>query len=252
VNGGRLDGRVAIVTGGGRHLGRAYSLALADQGCAVVVADIVDASPVAGEIAARGARAHPVHVDVTDPGSVERMAKVTAKLFGRIDVLVNNAGYFKDTKKGPWHQIDLAEWDRAFDVNVRGLWLCCRAVFPYMREQRYGKIINIGSNTVWKGSPPGFLHYISSKSAVLGLTRSLARELGEFNISVNTLCPDYIPDQEQLARFPEADAFVIGQRVFKRTETPEDMVGAMVFLAGPGSDFITGQSILVNGGVWFQ
>ncbi len=249
---GSLEGRVAIVTGGGRHLGRAYSLALAREGAAVVVADILDASPVVGEIESSGGRALTVNLDVTDRDSTEAMARQAVNRFGRIDVLVNNAGYFKQTKKGPWFDIELDEWDRAFDVNVRGLWLCCRAVFPAMRGQRYGKIINIGSNTVWKGSPGGFLHYISSKSSIIGLTRALAREVGEYNICVNLLAPDYIPDEEQMRLYPEADRFVVSQRVFKRTETPEDMLGALVFLAGPGSDFVTGQALLVNGGVWFD
>ena len=249
---GSLEGRVAIVTGGGRHLGRAYSMALAGDGASVVVADIIDPAPVVAEIASGGGRALAVDLDVTDRDSTEALARRTLEEFGRIDVLVNNAGYFKQTVRGPWFDIEQDEWDRAFDVNVRGLWLCCRAVFPAMRDQRYGKIVNIGSNTVWKGSPPGFLHYISSKSSIIGLTRALAREVGEFGICVNLLAPDYIPDEEQLRLYPEADQFVIGQRVFKRTETPEDMLGALLFLAGPGSDFVTGQALLVNGGVWFH
>jgi NAD(P)-dependent dehydrogenase (short-subunit alcohol dehydrogenase family) len=225
---------------------------LARAGAAVVVADIADATPVAEEIAAEGGRAAAVPVDVTDPASTEAMAAFTAERFGRIDVLVNNAGYFKQVQRGAWDQIDLEEWDRAFAINVRGVWLCCRAVVPYMRRQRYGKIINIGSNTVWKGGPPGFLHYISSKSAINGLTRALAREVGDHNICVNTLCPDFVPDEEMLRTEPERDQVVVQQRVLKRTQTPEDMIGAVTFLAGPGSDFITGQSFLVNGGVWFQ
>jgi 3-oxoacyl-[acyl-carrier protein] reductase len=247
-----LQGKVAIVSGAGRHLGRAYSLALAEAGASVVVADVIDGAPVAEEIVRGGGQAIAVLADVTDRTSTESMAAAALERFERIDVLVNNAGYFKQTKKGPWNEIDLDEWDRAFEVNVRGLWLCCRAVFPTMRRQRYGKIINIGSNTVWKGSPPGFLHYIASKSSLIGLTRALAREVGEFNICVNLLAPDYIPDEEQLRLYPEADEFVVSQRVFKRTEAPEDMLGALVFLAGPGSDFVTGQSLLVNGGVWFN
>jgi NAD(P)-dependent dehydrogenase (short-subunit alcohol dehydrogenase family) len=247
-----LDGRVAIVTGGGRHLGRAYARALAAAGASVIVADIMDATPVADEIRSDGGSAEAVRLDVTDPASTEAMAAFAVERFGRIDVLLNNAGYFKQTQRGPWHEIDLDEWNLAFDVNVRGVWLCCKAVFPHMKEQRYGKIINIGSNTVWKGSPGNFLHYISSKSAIIGLTRALAREVGEFGICVNLLAPDYIPDQEQLRLAPEADEFVISQRVLKRTETPEDMLGAVLFLAGPGSDFVTGQSLLVNGGVWFN
>ena len=246
-----LEGRVAIVTGGSRHLGRTYSLALAEAGAAVVVADLADATSVADEIRDAGGEAVSVRVDVTDLASTEDMARAAAERFGRVDVLLNNAGWFKQAFRGPWTEIDVEEWDRSFAVNVRGVWLCCRAVVPYMRKQGSGKIINIGSNTVWKGTK-GFLHYVSAKSAIVGLTRALAREVGADGISVNTLCPDYIPDAEMLDAVPEADAFVVGQRVFQRTEVPEDMIGAAVFLAGPGSDFITGQSLLVNGGVVFQ
>jgi NAD(P)-dependent dehydrogenase (short-subunit alcohol dehydrogenase family) len=246
-----LEGRVAIVTGGYRHLGRTYALALAGAGAAVVVADLADATPVADEIRAMGGSAEAVRVDVTDPASTEEMARRAADRFGRIDIIVNNAGWFKQAFRGSWTAIDVDEWDRSFAVNVRGVWLCCRAVVPFMRRQGSGKIINIGSTTVWKGTA-GFLHYVSAKSAILGLTRALAREVGDSGISVNTLCPDYIPDEEMLAAVPETDAFVVGQRVFHRTEVPEDMIGAVVFLAGPGSDFITGQSLLVNGGVAFH
>jgi NAD(P)-dependent dehydrogenase (short-subunit alcohol dehydrogenase family) len=246
-----LEGRVAIVTGGSRHLGRTYALALAEAGAAVLVADLADATSVAEEIRSTGGSAEAVRVDVTDLSSTEEMAQRAVDRFGRVDVLLNNAGWFKQAFRGSWTDIDVDEWDRSFAVNVRGVWLCCRAVVPFMRRQGSGKIINIGSNTVWKGTA-GFLHYVAAKSAILGLTRALAREVGDSGISVNTLCPDYIPDEEMLAAVPEADAFVVGQRVFQRTEMPEDMIGAVVFLAGPGSDFITGQSLLVNGGVVFQ
>jgi NAD(P)-dependent dehydrogenase (short-subunit alcohol dehydrogenase family) len=248
---GSLDGRVSIVTGGARGIGRAYCLGLADQGSAVVVADMVDGQPVVDEVESQGGKALALHVDVSDEESTKAMARSAVERFGRIDVLVNNAAYFKQVKRGPFHELDVEEWDRAFHVNVRGAWLCCRAVHPYMKEQRYGKIINISSNTAWKGVP-GFLHYVTSKSALTGLTRSLARELGDDNIAVNTVAPDFIPDENMLkARGSHSDE-VIAQRAFKRMQVPEDMVGTIVFLAGPGSDFVTGQSLLVNGGAYFQ
>ena len=248
---GQLDGRVAVVTGAGRHLGRAYALGLAAEGATVVAADIIDAAPVAAEIAAAGGSAAAVFTDVTDGGAARAMAAFAADRFGRIDVLVNNAGWFKRAWRGAWTDIDVEEWDRAFAVNVRGTWLACAAVVPHMRSRGYGKIINIGSNTVWKGTA-GFLHYVSAKAAIIGLTRALAREVGGDGICVNMLCPDYVPDAEMLMAEPERDAFVIGQRVLKRTEVPDDMLGALAFLAGPGSDFVTGQSLLVNGGVAFN
>ena len=248
---GILDGRVSIVTGGARGIGRAYCLGLAAEGSAVVVADLVDGTPVVEEIEAAGGKAIAVHTDVSDPASTEALARAAAEHFSRIDVLVNNAAYFKQVKRGPFEELDVDEWDRAFHVNVRGVWLCCRAVYPAMKEQRYGKIINVSSNTVWKGVP-WFLHYVASKSALLGLSRALAREVGEHNIAVNTIAPDLIPDEEMLTTRATEHEMVIGQRVFKRTQTAEDMVGVVVFLAGPGSDFITGQSFLVNGGAHFQ
>ena len=248
---GSLDGRVSIVTGGARGIGRAYCLGMAAEGSAVVVADLVDGQPVVVEIEAGGGKAIAVHADVSDEASKQAMARATLEQFGRIDVLVNNAAYFKQVKRGPFDQLDVEEWDKAFQVNVRGAWLCCRAVYPYMKEQRYGKIINISSNTVWKGVP-GFLHYVTSKAALTGLTRSLAREVGDDNIAVNTVAPDFIPDEDMLKTRGSHSDEVIAQRAFKRMQVPEDMIGIIVFLAGPGSDFITGQSFLVNGGAHFQ
>ena len=248
---GSLDGRVSIVTGGAQGIGRAYCLGLAAEGSAVVVADLLDGSPVVSEIEANGGNALAVQVDVADPASTEAMAAAAVERFERVDALVNNAAYFKQARRGPFDQIGVDEWDRAFAVNVRGTWLCCRAVHPQMRKQGYGKIVNVSSNTPYKGVP-GFLHYTSSKSAIIGLTRALAREVGGDGIAVNTIAPDLIPDEEMArTRATEAE-IVIRQRCFQRTQTPEDMVGIVVFLAGPGSDFITGQSFLVNGGALFQ
>ena len=248
---GSLDGRVSIVTGGARGIGRAYCLGLASEGSDVVVADMADGAAVVGEIEAAGGKAIAVQADVSSEGSTKAMARAAAEHFGRIDLLVNNAAYFKQVKRGPFDEIDVDEWDKAFHVNVRGAWLCCRAVYPFMKEQHSGKIINISSNTVWKGVP-GFLHYVTSKAALTGLTRSLAREVGDDNIAVNTVAPDFIPDEDMLkARGSHADE-VIAQRAFKRMQVPQDMVGIVVFLAGPASDFITGQSFLVNGGAHFQ
>jgi NAD(P)-dependent dehydrogenase (short-subunit alcohol dehydrogenase family) len=248
---GSLDGRVAIVTGGARGIGRAYCLGLAAEGASVAVADLSSADGVVREIEEGGGTAIAVPVDVSDLESTEAMARATAEAFGRIDVLVNNAAYFKDVQRGPFDQIEVEEWDRAFAVNVRGAWLCARAVFPYMRDQGSGKIINIASNTVWKGVT-GFLHYVTSKAALVGMTRSLAREVGDHNIAVNTVAPDFIPDEDMLQTRGAHDEEVIAQRAFKRRQVPEDMVGTVVYLSGPGSDFVTGQSILVNGGAWFQ
>lgn len=247
----RLQDRVAIVTGGAQGIGRAYSLGLAREGCAVVVADLVAGDAVVAEIEEAGGRAAAIRVDVSDEESTNAMAATAVDRFGRIDALINNAGYFKHVFRGPFDEIDVDEWDKAFAVNVRGVWLCCKAVMPQMQNQGYGKIINISSNTVWKGAP-NFLHYVTSKAALTGLTRALAREVGDHNISVNTVAPDFIPDEHLHKLHPGRDEEIAAARAFKRGEVPEDMVGTIIFLVSAGSDFITGQSILVNGGAHFQ
>jgi NAD(P)-dependent dehydrogenase (short-subunit alcohol dehydrogenase family) len=248
---GVLDGRVSIVTGGARGIGRAYCLGMAAEGSSVVVADVLDGQPVVDEIESGGGKALAVRVDVSDEESTSSMALASFERFGRIDVLVNNAAYFKQVKRGPFHELDVEEWDKAFHVNVRGVWLCCRAVYPYMKEQHYGKIINVSSNTVWKGVP-GFLHYVTSKAALTGLSRALAREVGDDAIAVNIVAPDFIPDEDMLKTRGSHSDEVIAQRCFKRMQVSDDMVGTIVFLASAGSDFITGQSFLVNGGAYFQ
>lgn len=249
---GDLDGKVAIVTGAARGIGRAYAVGLGSQGANVVLADLDDSSDAARLVQETGAEAAVVHVDVSDSESTLEMASAVRDRFGRIDILVNNAGYFRDVIRDSFVDLSVEEWDKAFAVNVRGTWLCSRAVYPIMKEQDRGRIINISSMTVWKGKA-GFLHYVASKSAIVGLTRALASELGADGIAVNTVVPEFIPhDLEYAKEMPWIDEKVVSQRVFKRTQTPEDMVGIVVFLSGPGSDFITGQSFLVNGGTHFQ
>ena len=237
-----MSREVAIVTGGARGLGLAYVEGLKDAAYDVVVADLIESD--AGDLY--------VHVDVSDPGSTEAMAKAVVERFGRIDVLVNNAGYFTQIVKKPFEELTVEEWDLAFAVNVRGTWLCCRAVAPTMKAQRSGKIVNTSSMTVPSGIP-GFLHYVASKSAIVGLTRALARELGEWGICVNTITPDYVPhDAEYAGRQPEMAALIANQRAFRRDQEPEDLVGTVLFLAGHGSDFVTGQDFWVNGGRLFN
>lgn len=243
--------RVAIVTGGASGIGRAYSRALAGEGYNVVIADLLDGNAAVDEIGARGGTAASVVTDVSDMASTEAMADFAVQKFGRIDALINNAAYFKNVVFGPFEDLTVEEWDKAFQVNVRGVWLCSRAVAPHMRERKYGKIINIASAVVARGVP-GFLHYVASKSALLGLTRSLANELGDDNVCVNTVAPDLIPDEEIMKSRPAVNDVVVAQRVFKRTQTPDDMLGTILYLAGPGSDFVTGQSFHVNGGTFFQ
>ncbi|MEU5852679.1 SDR family NAD(P)-dependent oxidoreductase [Saccharopolyspora shandongensis] len=245
-----LEDRVVIITGAAGVIGRTLCLGLARAGARIVAADLVEPESVVEEIEAQGGRGVAVQVDITEPDATESLADQAIDRFGRIDVLVNNAGFFRAASRGGFADIPLEEWDQAFRVNVRGSWLCSRAVLPAMRRQGSGRIIHVGSNTVFRGVP-GFLHYVTSKSALTGMTRAMASELGPDGISVNLLCPDFIPDPDLLAAQPGNNERLVAQRCFKRTQEPEDLVGGVLFLAGPGSDFVTGQSLVVNGGAYF-
>jgi 3-oxoacyl-[acyl-carrier protein] reductase len=247
-----LEERVAIVTGGGKGIGMHYSRGLAAAGAAVVIAEIdaAAAESTAAELRAAGHRAMECPTDVSDEASVAAMVARTLDTFGKVDVLVNNAAIFASVSfsRGPHDQIGVEEWDRMFAVNVRGVWLCCKAVIPHMRAQGYGKIVNISSGTAWKGSP-NMLHYVTSKAAVAGMTRALAREVGTQGICVNSVAPGYT-ESETLAPSvtPAQQERALRERIIQRAEVPEDLVGAVVFLASPASDFITGQTIHVDGG----
>jgi 3-oxoacyl-[acyl-carrier protein] reductase len=233
---------VVVVTGAASGLGAVYCRELAASGYAVVGADV---APVEGVDLA-------VEVDVTDRAATERLANATLERFGRIDALVNNAAVYSSIVKQPFEEIPDDEWDRVMAVNVKGAWLCARAVAPAMRRQGRGKIVNVSSTTV-PTAPPGFAHYVASKAAIVGLTRALARELGPDGICVNTLTPDYIAfDRDYDNRQPDMASALAAQRVFGREQTPEDMVGALLFLVGRGSDFVTGQNVSVNGGRVFS
>jgi 3-oxoacyl-[acyl-carrier protein] reductase len=243
---------VAIVTGAARGLGQAYCLALARAGAHVVAVDILSCAETVAIVQQAGGEALGVTADVASAQSTQAMAAQTLQRFGRIDILVNNAAVYGGLKLTPFEQIAEAEWDRVMAVNVKGLWLCCRAVVPTMKQQGYGKIINISSDTIWMGVPL-FLHYVASKGAVFAFTRALARELAGTGITVNTITPGYtmteaaqgLADPETVARLR---AWVVDQQIIKRNEEPADLAGTVVFLASADSDFITGQTINVNGG----
>jgi len=246
----RLAGKVAIVTGGARHIGAVYCRKLATEGAAVIIADVLDGDKVVQEITAAGGRAMALKVDVSKEEDTIQMAAETVKTFGRIDILVNNAAIFINIQRQPFYEITAEEWDRVSAVNIKGPFLCAKAVFPQMKEQRSGKIINISSSTAFAGTPL-FLHYVASKAALIGMTRSLAREVGEFGICVNAIAPGLVQHEGQTAP-KEFTEFQLKARSIKRLQTPEDLLGVLVYLASPDSDFVTGQTILVDGGGIFH
>ncbi len=251
-----LKDKVVIVTGGGHGIGKAYCLGFGQEGSRVVVADID--KPAADQVSAeimrqKGSEALALRTDVADESSTNEMAAAVLHHFGRIDVLINNAAIFATIpmNRGRIETIDPAEWDRLMAVNLKGLFFCCRAVLPSMRAQKSGKIINIASGTVFAGSP-GRIHYVTSKMATIGFTRTLAREVGDDNINVNVLAPGNTLSEEnpsqEVIRLRESSA---GLRALKRVQIPQDVVGAMLFLASPLSDFMTGQTVNVDGGISF-
>lgn len=246
----RLRDKVAIVTGGARALGRTYALRLASEGAKVVVADILDGRDTAEAVKAAGGDAFFVKTDVTSEESTKEMARKAAERYGRIDILINNAALFADLVKKPFYEIPAEEWDRVMAVNLKGPFLCAKAVYPYMKGQGRGKIINVSSGAFYKGLPD-FLHYVVSKGGNVALTRSLAREVGETGICVNTIAPGYT-ETDFLREHPqdpvEVRQGIVTSRCIKRPEAPDDLTGTIVFLSSEDSDFITGQTIIVDGG----
>lgn len=249
----RLAGKVCVVTGAGRGLGRAFARKLADEGASVVVAEIdaVSGAAVAAEITGADGQAVFVETDVADEANTLAMAARAVEAFGRLDVLVNNAAIYDGIRRASFDRLTTEEWDRVMAVNVRGTWNCCRAVVPFMQRDGGGKIINLSSGTVYAGTP-FLLHYVTSKGAIIAMTRALANELGRFGITVNALVPGLtdsgarkVWDGVSPSDLPPMS------RPLGRDATPEDLVGTMVYLASSDSDFMTGQTIHVNGGSVF-
>lgn len=248
-----LKDKVAIVTGGGHGIGKVYCLGFGRAGACVVPADIdgLAAEQVSAQVTKEtGTKSIGIKVDVADEESTRQLAAATIERFGRIDILVNNAAIFATIpmNRGGIETIDPMEWDRLMAVNLKGLFFCARAVLPTMRAQKSGKVINISSSTVFSGSA-GRIHYVTSKAGVIGFTRTLAREVGEDNIQVNAIAPGSTLSEEnpteEIIRFRQLQ---IGARALRRVQMPQDLVGTVLFLASSLSDFITGQTLSVDGG----
>ncbi|HZT45314.1 MAG TPA: SDR family oxidoreductase [Gaiellaceae bacterium] len=237
----RLERKVAVVTGGAQGIGAAIADGLRAEGAAVVVADL---SPSEDGIRA----------DVSREDDVRRMVGETVERHGRLDILINNAGLYASLAMRPFTEIPLEEWRQVMDVNVASMFLTCRAAVPVMRERGGGKIVNISSGTPFRGVP-FLLHYVASKGAIVALTRALAKELGKDSINVNCVAPGFTMSEGVKAN-PEVveklrDAS-IAARTIQRDQVPEDVVGAVVFLCTPAADFITGQTMVIDGGQYFH
>lgn len=254
----KLKDKVAIVTGGSHGLGNAFVRGYAREGARVVIASYIDfpaAKIVEESLRKEGKEALAIKVNVSNVDDTQEMARKTVERFGRIDILVNNAAVFlrdKISKGVPFNELSLDEWDKVMAVNVKGPFLCCRAVFPYMKAQGAGRVINIASGQFYKGGGNiKYAHYVACKGAVIGLTRALAREMGEFNINVNCIAPGSTYTEEPSEEARKMREKAIAERCLKRIEYPEDLVGTAIFLASSDSDFITGQTIAVDGGAVF-
>ena len=245
-----LDGKVAVVTGAAQGIGRAIAQGLAEEGARIVVADLKGAE----EAAASFADGVGIQVDVSNEADVQRLVDEAVERCGSIDILVNNAGLYASLEMRSFEQIPLAEWRQVMDVNVASMFLTCRAIVPVMRKSGGGKIVNISSGTPFRGVP-FLLHYVTSKGAIVAFTRALAKEVGKDNVLVNCVAPGFTMSAGVQAH-PEVVEKLrdvsVSARTIQRDQTPEDVVGAVVYLSGPGSDFVTGQTIVIDGGQTFH
>ena len=250
-----MDGKVALVTGAARGLGAAFAMGFAEIGMAVVVSDLRDCTETAEAVKAAGGKAIAIETDVTDAKSTQAMADAAVKEFGRIDVLMNNAAMYGNLHSGRFTDLEEDEWDACMAVNVKGLWQCAKAAVPEMRKQEGGSIISISSLAAVYGMPNA-LHYATSKGAVIGLTRALARELGRHNIRVNAIAPTMVNTDgtremmgDQLERFAEV---VRNNQTLRSNLDSDDLVGTAVYLASDMSKFVTGQTLMVDGGTVYR
>jgi NAD(P)-dependent dehydrogenase (short-subunit alcohol dehydrogenase family) len=247
----RLKDKVAIITGAARGLGKAVALALAREGADIAAVDLTlpEIEATVAEVQALGRKALAIKADVSKWDEVESMANLVNKQFGKIDILVNNAAVWAGLKGKPFYQLTEKEWDQIMAVNVKGVFFCCKAVFPFMKDQGKGKIVNISSAVHFIGAP-FLVHYATSKGGVVAFTRSLAKELGDYKINVNAVAPGFTMTEagkEMVNK--EMNEMIVGRRSIKREEQAEDLTGVITFLSSDESDFITGQTIVVDGGV---
>jgi NAD(P)-dependent dehydrogenase (short-subunit alcohol dehydrogenase family) len=246
-----FDGKVVIVTGAAGGLGRAFAQGFASAGASLVVADIdmAGVEETAVLISATGAQALAVKVDVTSKESTDALAQAALDAFGRIDVLINNAAIYATLTRKPFTEIDPAEWDRVMNVNVKGAWLCSASVYPKMSHPG-GRIVNIASATVYSGSPL-WMHYVASKAAVIGMTRVMAREVGGDGVTVNAIAPGFTLTEASLSLIEDAETYGVDRGAIKRSSQPDDIVGTALFLASDNASYITGQTLVVDGGKQF-
>lgn len=243
-----LKGQVAIVTGAARAIGRAIAETLAARGATVVSVDLRPADETVAAIEARGGEALSVVADVTDEISVGRAVDRVLEAYGGVDVLVNNAGLFAGIERRPFWEIDLAEWERVVGVNVRSVFLCSRKVAEPMRRAGSGRIVNIASNVITFGMA-NLMHYVASKAAVVGMTRSMARELGSAGIAVNAVAPGLVTTEITEQTVPEEYRRLVAQgQCLQEAILPADIAEAVAYLAAPAARMVTGQTLLVNGG----
>jgi 3-oxoacyl-[acyl-carrier protein] reductase len=245
-----FSGRSVLITGGGKGIGKVYAEEFAKAGARVAAADIDAKAAEASAETLRGLGLDAIGfgADIASEESTAAMAQTVLDRFGGIDVLINNASLMSVLPRRSWLEIPVEEWDRVMAVNLRGMFLCCRAVYPAMKAKGRGKIVNISSSRVWEGAP-NRLHYTTSKAGVIGFTRALAREVGEFGITVNALTPGMTQSETQVASSSgNYLATRIAGRAIERVQVPGDLVGAVMFLSSPASDFMTGQTVNVDGG----
>lgn len=242
-----LADRTIIITGGATGIGQAFALGCAAQGANVVVADMNAADETVAAIESSGGRVLAVRVDVADPVSVQAMADAALARFGRIDGLVNNAAYFREVKLTPFEELDPEQWDRIFAVNVKGVWQCSKAVMPAMRQQGGGSIVNISSVVAVAGQP-GYLHYVTTKGAVLAMTKGLAKEVGPYGVRVNVIAPGFVITDATRNRPVEWQQSFLKARAISREQRPDDLVGTALYLLSDLAGFVSGQTIVVDGG----